>query len=121
MRFSRFTYLAFLGSAFTAAALLINTVAFAATSHTHMGLSAQSAKASAELRSAMEAQLRFNPSGRVINSDQISYDQGHVVVTVVVPGVTPDFTCPGGSMCLSTQTNRRGNAAAISGPVRQIY
>lgn len=117
MSLSRFKSLAFLGSAFTAAALLVSTAAFAASSPARTASSAQSARASAELRSAMTAQLRFNHSGTVINSNQISYDHGNVVVTVVVPGVTPAATCPGGTFCMWTKTNLTGTMASVKSPV----
>jgi hypothetical protein len=118
MSFSRFKAFAFMGSACTAAALLASTAAFAASSSTHTASPAQSARASAELRSAMAAQLRFNPSGKVINSNQISYDHGNVVVTVAVPGVTPAFTCPSGTMCLWKEPNLRGSWASIKSPIQ---
>lgn len=117
MNFSRFKSLAFLGSAFTAAALLVSAAAFAASSPTRTASSAQSARASAELRAAMAAQLRFNPSGTVINSNQISYDHGNVVVTVVVPGVAPAATCPSGTFCMWTQKNLTGTFASVKSPV----
>jgi hypothetical protein len=119
MSFSRLKSLAFLGSAFTAAALLFSTAAFAASSPAHAASAAQSARVSAELRSAVAAQLRYNPSGTVINSSQISYDHGQVVVTVVVPGVVPAFTCPNGYMCLWSKPKRQGNFAKIKSPIQK--
>jgi peptidase inhibitor family I36 len=118
MSFSRFRSLAFLGSACTAAALLVSTAAFATSSTAHAASSAQSARVSAEFRSAIAAQLRYNPSGTVINSSQISYDHGQVVVTVTVPGATPRYTCPSGSICLWNQANLTGNEATFKSPLQ---
>lgn len=119
MSFSRFRLLAFIGALATASALLFSTGAFAATPGIHVTPSTQSAKASAELRSAMEAQLRYNPSGRVINSHQISYDQGRIVITIVVPGVTPDYTCTKGYMCLWEGQLLTGSFAQINEPIQK--
>ena len=98
-----------------AASMLLATPALAAGSHT--APATRSAKVNAELKAEIKAQLRYNPSGKVINARQVSYDHGHVVVTVVIPGDnTPDFTCPDGFVCLFERPNLKGNNAAINEP-----
>jgi peptidase inhibitor family I36 len=67
----------------------------------------------------MAAQLRYNPSGTIINSSQISYDHGQMVVTVVVPGVIPASTCPNGYMCLWSRPKRQGKFAEIKSPIQK--
>ena len=117
MGFSRSKSLAFLGAAFTATALLSSTAALAAGTSPSTTAAARSARLEAELSAKMAAQLRFNPSGRAISPNQVSYDHGKVVVTLSVPGATPDFTCPTGDICLFDEDNLTGDNAAINAPV----
>jgi hypothetical protein len=83
--------------------------ALAATSH-----SLPAPNVRAELRTAIAAQLNYNPAGRVIDADQISYDHGAMIVTLSVRGlhVSPDFTCPAGDFCFFTKIDLKGNGYA---------
>jgi hypothetical protein len=56
---------------------------------------------SAELKAALAKQLAYNPSGTVIDANQISYDHGTVIVTLSVAGqqLSPAYTCPANAFC----------------------
>jgi hypothetical protein len=110
MSLSRSKLISLFGSVAAAAALLITTPALAASSHAVPAT--QSARIQAELR----AQLSYNPSGTMINSSQISYDHGNVVVTVAGPNI-PLTTCPAGDVCLYDSTDLHGSIAAINSPL----
>jgi hypothetical protein len=97
-----------------ACAMLLIMAAFA------LSASAQAATKTGQttrgLSAAMIAQLKYNPSGKVISSDQISYDNGDVIVTV---GAGPDFRCPDGYVCLYSNTGYTGDPAAVKLPVNR--
>jgi hypothetical protein len=99
-------------------ALVIASPAAAATSR--LPASMRAGKAAAEIRAEMKAQLRYNPTGKVLGPDRISYDHGRVIVTVALPGkASPRFTCATGSVCLFEGTNLTGTHAEISQPISQ--
>jgi hypothetical protein len=63
-----------------------------------------------ELRAAIAEQLRYNPAGKVIDANQISYDHGAMVVTLAVPGeVSPDLTCSSGYVCFYQKPGLKEN------------
>jgi hypothetical protein len=69
----------------------------------------------AELAVAISKQLAYNPSGIVIDANQISYDHGTVLVTLSVAGqqVSPDYTCPSNALCFFTKPGLKGNGYAV--------
>jgi hypothetical protein len=76
----------------------------------------------ASLRAEIAAQLRYNPNGTVINSQQVSYDNGHVIVTVPDPNsrTSPqlgDGQCKGGHVCIWEYSDYVGSSASITGPL----
>jgi hypothetical protein len=115
MKLSRSSLIATLGCAAAAIALIGTAPALAATSHTTP--SGRSAEIRATLKAEIKAQLRYNPSGRVISSTEVSYDHGLVIVTVAIPGAGPDFTCHSGATCIFQGALLTGAHAAISSPV----
>jgi peptidase inhibitor family I36 len=82
--------------------------------------SAHAASKTGQIRSglsaAMIAQLKYNPSGKVINSDQISYDNGDAIVTV---GSNPDYTCPPNELCIYEFPDFNGSHTAINHPLNK--
>jgi hypothetical protein len=110
MSLSRFKLILLLGSAAAVAAPLSATQALAASSH------AVPATQSARIQAEIKAQLRYNPSGTVINPSQISYDHGHVIVTVAGPDIIATV-CPAGDVCLYDGETLEGDIAAINGPL----
>ena len=115
MRRLRSRSIAIFGSAAAAVALLATAPALASSSHP--APSTRSAGIRAALKAEISAQLSYNPSGRVINSTEIEYDNGHVIVTVAIPGASPDYTCPGGTTCIFEGVLLTGAHASLSGPV----
>lgn len=96
-------------------ALVIASPAAAATSR--LPASMRAGKAAVEIRTEMKAQLRYNPTGKVIGPDRISYDHGRVIVTVALPGkASPRFTCATGSVCLFEGASLTGTHAEIKQP-----
>lgn len=73
--------------------------------------SSHTAKVTAELKSAIKAQLAYNPAGKVIDANQISYDHGAVIVTLNVPGehLRVDYTCPDHRFCFFEDPGLHGN------------
>jgi hypothetical protein len=70
----------------------------------------------AELSAAIGAQLKYNPAGKVIDRNQISYDHGGMIVTLAVRGeaVSPDFVCPNGDVCFFTEPGLKGSAYEVN-------
>jgi hypothetical protein len=79
----------------------------------------KSAEINAILRAEIKTQLDYNPSGKVISSTEVSYDHGHVIVTVAIPGAGPDYTCPRGSTCIFEGADLKGKHASIDTPLSQ--
>jgi hypothetical protein len=101
-------------AAFGSAALVLAVwPSIAATAST----ASPSATLRTEYRAELQAQLRYNSSGRIINDHQISYDDGNVVVTVATPGGgAPDYNCPDGRVCIFELDDLRGSHASINEP-----
>ncbi|MGH3158345.1 MAG: peptidase inhibitor family I36 protein [Streptosporangiaceae bacterium] len=103
------------GLAATVSALVITAPAFAQNSH--VTSAAKSSPATPRLgvqhnlKAEIKAQLRYNPSGKVISPDEISYDHGHVVITLV-----STTKCPSGYACLWEDYNFGGPMAKFNGP-----
>jgi hypothetical protein len=70
---------------------------------------------SAELKAAIAKQLAYNPSGTVIDANQISYDHGTVIVTLSVAGqqLSPAYTCPANAFCFFAKPGLKGNGYAV--------
>jgi hypothetical protein len=99
------------GTIGVAASLTMAGQALAAPAH-----SSSAPNVRAELRAAIKAQLKYNPHGKVIDANQVSYDHGAMVVTLVVAGeqVSPDYTCPSGDFCFFTRPGLRGDGYAAN-------
>ena len=115
---SRFRLIALAASAGVVISLLLSGTALAAPSASSSR--EHSSRPEPSVGSLMNAQLRFNPSGKVIGADRVSYDNGNVVITVVPAGdAAPDFTCATGSVCLFEGTDLTGTHAEISRPLEE--
>jgi hypothetical protein len=80
---------------------------------------AMAASHSAPLSTEITAQLKYNPSGTVINNHQVSYDHGHVIVTVPASGMSPEVTggCPDNWFCLYEASGYRSYMARFQVPL----
>jgi hypothetical protein len=97
------------------AALLIATPALAQNSRVTSAAKASPAtrqtRAQHNLKAEIEAQLRYNPSGKLISSDEISYDHGRVVIILV-----STTNCNSGYACVWEDANYGGPMASFNGP-----
>jgi hypothetical protein len=69
--------------------------------------STPTASIAAGLRAEIKAQLSYNPSGKVISNNEVSYDNGHFIVVVPTPGAAPKYAggCPSGWFCIWSGTD----------------
>lgn len=94
-----------------ATACAVTSVLMAGPALASAGPSSHTPVVRAELKAAIKAQLAYNPAGKVIDANQISYDHGAVVVTLSVPGehLSPDYTCPDHRFCFFQRPGLGGN------------
>lgn len=100
-------------------AWLLAVPASAASSHA-VSTPASSRIVSA-LRSEIQVVLRHAPSGRVINDREVSYDHGHIIITVPVPGAHPDAAgsgCPSGWFCIWSGPDFTSYEARVQAPLQ---
>jgi hypothetical protein len=103
MKMSHLRRAALILSLGTAISLSAAGAALAAAPAQPSARAAEAARVGAE----MKAQLAYNPAGKIIDGNRISYSHGSMIVAF---DVTPDFTCPSGSVCFFTKVNLKGTA-----------
>jgi Peptidase inhibitor family I36 len=94
-------------------ALLFASPALAANLHVTSAprAAAQASSTHESLTAEIKAQLRYNPSGKVIGPGEISYDRGHVVVILI-----RNTNCASGYVCLWEDANYSGPQANFNTP-----
>jgi hypothetical protein len=100
-------------SLLSASALLAGLLAAIAVQPAQAATAGQArpANVKAELSAAIRAQLKYNPTGKVIDRNQISYDHGGMIVTL---DVSPDFVCPNGDVCFFFGKSLTGAAYEVN-------
>jgi Peptidase inhibitor family I36 len=113
---SQIMRIAYLKMGAAACAMALAGAAFALSPSAHA--ESEAGQTTDGLSAAMIAQLKYNPSGKVIDSDQISYDHGDVIVTV---GSNPDYTCPPNELCIYEFADYNGSHTAINHPLNKPF
>lgn len=96
MKLHRGRFAALIGTAVAGVSVFLAAPAMASPHST------PTASVAAVLRAEIKAQLAYNPSGTVISDNEVSYDNGHFIVTVPTPGAVPAYAggCPSGWLCI---------------------
>jgi hypothetical protein len=79
-----------------------------------LAASSPNVTAYSRLPALLKADLAQHPGGSILNSHEITFDNGHIVV-----GSGIDVVCPTGYVCLNTVAGYLGDFAQFSGPKDQ--
>ncbi len=89
-------------------AFMLTSSAAAVSSHRPASVS--------QLPAALQSDLANHPGGKIVNSREISFDKGHILVGVATSAAL-DVACPNGWVCLNTDPNYAGTFAKFDTPL----